>query len=156
MTKATLYGTDLLAWMTGAADREGISKPDTDVLIPRIEGDVELCLASSATIALVCSFLAVEKTMKEAHAAVLATDSRSAHQVFHDEQERFAKPVLDALQALIGAQLALDLNQAGIDRTKYPTVALAQGNIIVGYESEAALLALALATAGFTRSATSL
>ncbi len=148
MNKTALYGTDIWAWMHDIVDREGITELPDEQLMPRVNGDVEFCPASQATKDLLCVVIAIGHAMRRAYAEAVENGSETAEQDFKYHERWFTMPMLQSIKLLIPAQLMLDLNQAGIDRTGFFAITVAEGGVIVGYKDRATVLEAGRKAAG--------
>lgn len=149
MTKTTIYGPSILDWMTGGPDRENVTEVKNQGLVARIDGDVVLCEASPALKQIVRMAEACNIATTKAHDDVLARDSLNEHKSFHAELDAIVGPASNAMQSLFKAQLQLDLVYAGVDRSKYLGIALADDGNIVGYTTAEVATKASLAAAGF-------
>lgn len=154
MTKTTIYGPSILDWMTGGPDRENVTEVIAEIknqgLVKRIDGDVVLCEASPALKRLVRMAEACYIAAAKAHDDVIARDSLNEHKSFHDELDAIVAPAATAMRSLFKAQLQLDLVYAGVDRSKYLGIALADDGNIVGYTTVEVATKASLAIAGFS------
>lgn len=127
---------EFLAWLTGAADRAGLSAPPDERLPPLEDGDDVVGKCSPAALRLFACAVALSEEIKAKLKEVTDSDSHSQLQAFHEEYRLFLKPGLDILKDLAEREMRFGIGECFEKEDSYCALMLMQGGNVVGFKDK--------------------